>query len=219
MKDIIIIGAGGHGAELDEFIRYSNTHQEAPKVNLIGYLDDQKESYDRYKLSAPFLGKIKEHKVRKNCEYLIGIADLKYRRKIVESFINQGAVFTGYIHPESFVSESADIGIGVVVAYHCNIGPNTKIGDFTMINARASIAHDTQVGDFNFIGPNVCLSGFTEVGDENLFGINSATIPQIKIGNRNKISAGMTLDKNIADDSTVFYRIKERVMAIPKRNN
>ena len=56
----------------------------------------------------------------------------------------------------------------------------------------------------------------TVVGDDNLFGINSATIPGIKIGNRNKIAAGMVLDKNVEDDTVVFHRFKEKVMAIPK---
>ena len=56
----------------------------------------------------------------------------------------------------------------------------------------------------------------TEVGHGNLFGINSATIPSIKVGNNNKIAAGMVLDQNIGDDSVVFYRFKERVIAIPK---
>ena len=72
------------------------------------------------------------------------------------------------------------------------------------------------MGKFNFISPNVCFSGFTKVGDENLFGINSATIPGIKVGNRNKIAAGMVLDKNVGDNSVVFYRYKERIIAIPK---
>jgi bifunctional N-acetylglucosamine-1-phosphate-uridyltransferase/glucosamine-1-phosphate-acetyltransferase GlmU-like protein len=78
------------------------------------------------------------------------------------------------------------------------------------------MGHDTVVGNYNFISPNVCFSGFTEVGDENLFGINSATIPGIKVGHRNKIAAGMVLDTNVLDDAVVFYRFKEKVIAVPK---
>src|SRR6056297_1642619 len=216
MKNIIIVGSGGHGAELDDYIRYGNESGKGEVLEVLGYLDDNPENYHRYQFSAPLLGSIEEHDVRSDCSYIIGIANLKYRRKIVDSFLEKGAEFINYIHPESFVSESATIGTGAIISYHCNIGPNAKVGDFTLVNARASISHDSQVGKYNFIGPNVCLSGFTKVGDENLFGINSATIPKIEIGSRNKIAAGMTLDKNVEDDSTVFYRMKERVMAIPK---
>jgi hypothetical protein len=36
------------------------------------------------------------------------------------------------------------------------------------------------------------------------------------IGNRNKIAAGMVLGQNVSDDEVVFYRFKEKVIAIPK---
>jgi sugar O-acyltransferase (sialic acid O-acetyltransferase NeuD family) len=217
MKNIIIVGSGGHGAELDDYVQYGNKTKKGESYKIIGYLDDNPENYHRYSFTAPLLGSIKDHEIRSDCEYLIGIANLKYRRPIVEEFLEKGAKFITYIHPESFISESAEIGTGSVISYHCNIGPNAKIGKFSLVNARASISHDCKIGDYNFIGPNVCFSGFTSVGDENLFGINSATIPGIGIGSRNKIAAGMTLDKNVDDDSTVFYRMKERVMTIPKK--
>ena len=217
MKKVIIVGSGGHGAELDDYIRYGNETGKGEALDILGYLDDNPQNYHSYSFSAPLLGSIKDHEVRSDCFYIIGIADLKYRRKIVESFLEKGAEFISYIHQESFVSDSATIGTGTIISYHCNIGPNAKVGEFTLVNARASISHDCEVGVYNFIGPNVCLSGFTKVGDDNLFGINSATIPHIEIGSRNKIAAGMTLDKNVDDDSTVFYKIKERVIAVPKK--
>lgn len=40
-------------------------------------------------------------------------------------------------------------------------------------------------------------------------GIRVTTVPDIIIGNRNKIQAGMIVDKNVGDDSTLFYRYKE----------
>lgn len=217
MKKVIIVGSGGHGAELDDYVRYGNISGKGDAIEILGYLDDNPDNYHRYQFSAPLLGSIKDHDIRSNCSYIIGIANLKYRRKIVESYLEKGAEFITYIHPESFVSESASVGKGAIISYHCNIGPNAYVGEFTLVNARASISHDSSVGNFNFIGPNVCLSGFTKVGDENLFGINSATIPKVEIGSRNKIAAGMTLDKNVDDDSTVFYKVKERVIAVPKQ--
>jgi sugar O-acyltransferase (sialic acid O-acetyltransferase NeuD family) len=217
MEKVIVVGAGGHGAELDEYIRQEGRYCDVIRYQLAGFLDDNADNYKQYAFSAPYLGSIQDHEVDSDCNYLMGIANLKFRKEIAESLIKKGARFLTYIHPGAFVSESAKIGKGVVISYNCTIGPNAEIGDFSMINARASIAHDSKVGSFNFIGPNVCLSGFTSVGNENLFGINSATIPGIKIGNRNKISAGMTLDKNVDDDSVVFYKMKERVISIPKK--
>jgi sugar O-acyltransferase (sialic acid O-acetyltransferase NeuD family) len=216
MKSVIIIGAGGHSAELDDYFQYAR--KKDPDFNLVieGFIDDNPLSYKNYQFTAPYLGQISTHEIRKDCHYIIGIANLLYRRPIIEKFLSAGALFTNFIHPDTYISPSSKIGIGVVIAPGVNVGPMVSIGDFTLINSRSSMGHDTIVGEYNFICPNVCFSGFTVVGDENLFGINSVTIPGVTIGNNNKIAAGMVLDKNVGDKEVVFYRFKEKVMAVPR---
>jgi sugar O-acyltransferase (sialic acid O-acetyltransferase NeuD family) len=216
MKEIIIIGAGGHAAEIDEYIRNTHFKSEEESLKVVGFIDDNPLSYGAYQFSAPFLGGIQGHEIDTTKYYIIGIANVVFRKPIVELFLEEGAQFVTFIHSAAYVSLSARIGLGVVIAPFVNIGPNVQIDDFTLINARASIGHDTVVGKHNFITPNVCLSGFTKIGNENIFGINSATIPGINVGNRNKIAAGMVLDKNIEDDSVVFHRFKEKVIAVPQ---
>jgi sugar O-acyltransferase (sialic acid O-acetyltransferase NeuD family) len=209
MKSIIVIGAGGHAAEIDEYIQMLRRSED---IQLSGFIDDNSESHTKYKFSAPYLGTIKAHQVSKEVTYIMGIANMAYRKKIVDRFLDGGAIFTNVIHPTAYISKSAVLGEGIVVGPYVNIGPNAKVGNFTLLNARVSVGHDTRIGNYNFISPNVSFSGFTSVGDENLFGINSATIPGIKIGNNNKIAAGMVLDKNVENDQVVFYRFKERVV-------
>lgn len=216
MKDIIIIGAGGHAAEIDDYIKYSHKISGIKELNVVGFLDDNPSNYARYKLSAPLIGGVRDHKVIKELIYIIGIANIKYRKFFIEKFKAEGAEFISFIHCSAYFSESAIIGEGTIIGPNANIGPNVKIGNYTLINSRCSLGHDTVIGDYNFISPNVCFSGFSKVGDENLFGINCATIPYISVGNRNKIAAGMVLDQNVGDDSTVFYRFKEKVIAVPK---
>jgi sugar O-acyltransferase (sialic acid O-acetyltransferase NeuD family) len=217
MIDTIIIGAGGHAAEIDEYIKLNRKITGIKGYNIVGFLDDNSENYKRYKLSAPLLGTVKDHKIIQGVYYIIGIAGIEYRRPIIEKFKAGGGIFATIIHYNAYMSESGSIGEGTIIGPNANIGPNVKVGNFTLINARSSLGHDTIVGDYNFISPNVCMSGFTIVGNENLFGINSATIPGIKIGNRNKIAAGMIVDQNVGDDTVVFYRFKERIIAVPKK--
>lgn len=216
MVDVIIIGAGGHAAEIDEYIAYNHHVTGRGELNIIGFLDDNPDSYARYKFSAPLIGGATDHKVIKGHGYIIGIAGIAYRRLFVDRYKAEGAHFESLIHAGAYISRSALLGEGSIIGPNANIGPNVCIGKYTLINARCSMGHDTIIGDYNFISPNVCFSGFTSVGDENLFGINSATLPGVRIGSRNKIAAGMILDQNIEDDSVVFHRFKERVIAIPK---
>jgi sugar O-acyltransferase (sialic acid O-acetyltransferase NeuD family) len=216
MKDVIIIGAGGHGAEIDDYIKSYHRTTGQKGYNLVGFLDDDPSNYARYKFSAPLIGGIRAHKVIDGCYYVIGIANLKYRKLLVEKFKNEGARFTSLIHGTAFISGSAIIGEGSVIGPNANIGPNVTVGSFTLINARCSIGHDSVIGDYNAISHNVCFSGFTKIGNGNLLGINSATIPGIIVGDRNIVAAGMILDQNIGNDSIVFYRYKEKVIAVPK---
>jgi sugar O-acyltransferase (sialic acid O-acetyltransferase NeuD family) len=219
MKDVIIIGASGHGAEIDEYIKYSERKTGIKEFNVVGFLDDNPANYARYKFSAPLIGCLRDHKVIRGQYYMFGIANLKYRRFFIDKLKAVGAEFVSFIHCSAYVSESAIIGEGTIIGPNANIGPNVKIGNYNLINSRCSLGHDTIIGDYNFISPNVCFSGFTKVGDENLFGINSTTIPNISVGNRNKIAAGMVLDQNVGDDSVVFYRFKEKVIAVPKTSS
>ncbi|MCT4588713.1 MAG: acetyltransferase [Carboxylicivirga sp.] len=216
MIEVIIIGAGGHGAELDEYIQYDRIKGQKSQIQIIGFLDDNPDSYNHYAFSAPLLGDIKNHQVRSDCQYIIGIANLDYRRMIVESFLSKGARFMSFIHPTAYISPSAKLETGCIVGPNANIGPNVKVGSFNLINSRCSLGHDTELGDYNFICPNVCFSGFTKVGDDNLFGINSATIPSTVVGNRNKIAAGLVLSKPVHDDVLVYWRYKERTISLKK---
>lgn len=212
---VLIIGAGGHAAEIADYIR-GNNKAGVSEIEIQGFIDDNEGNYTRYAFREPYLGTICDHKVVAGSAYIIAIANLSYRRFFVEKFLAEGAVFASLIHYSAFISSSSRLGIGVVIGPMANLGPKTVVGDYTLINSRCSLGHDTEIGKFNFISPNVCFSGFSRIGDENLFGINSATIPNITVGNKNQIAAGMVLHQDVTDNETVFYRYKERIIAKPR---
>jgi sugar O-acyltransferase (sialic acid O-acetyltransferase NeuD family) len=216
MKNVVIIGAGSHAAEIDEYIKYSQKITGEKEIKVIGFLDDNPANFTKYHFSALLLGRIDDHSISNDYYYIIGIADLCNRKRIVERYIEKGAHFINFQHISAYVSESAIIGEGNVIGPNVNIGPNVRIGNFNLINSRCSLGHDTVIGNFNLISPNVCFSGYTKVGDENLFGINSASIPEIIIGSKNKIAAGMIMDQNVGNESVVFYRSKEKIISILK---
>ena len=213
MKKTIVIGANGHAAEIRDYIEHYNRAVEIQEqVNVLGYIDDDAQPYEHYGYEEPYLGKITGHDVRTDIRYLMGIADLRFRKMIVEDFVAKGAQFMGLVHPTALVSPSAKLGVGVVISHNASVGPKAVIGNHTMLNSRCTIGHDTVLGDFNFISPRVALSGHTTIGNGNMFGTNSATIPWMKIGNNNKIGAGMIVFKEVGDDETVFFRYKERII-------
>jgi len=217
MESVIVIGSSGHAAELQDYIREINDRSGSPLLRIRGYIDDDKLSYDRYQFEAPYLGTITGHRPDPDVRYVIAIASNSHRRRIVQQFLDGGAGFVTVRHPMAIVSPSARVGEGCILAPNVNVGPNVSVGDYSLLNARCSLGHDTVLGSFNVVSPNVSFSGGTRVGDDNFFGINSATKPGIVVGNRNKIEAGMVLDRNIGDDQVVFFRYREKVIAVPKQ--
>ena len=50
MKDVVIIGAGAHAAEVAGLIYDNNKHvSENDKISIRGYIDDNKENWIKYK--------------------------------------------------------------------------------------------------------------------------------------------------------------------------
>ena len=212
MKKIILIGSGGHAAELRDYIRHNNQRPERELIEVIGYIDDDSSSYEHYGFQEPFLGDIQNHSIRQDCEYLMAIANIKYRRSMIERFLKNGAKFTGFIHPTCQISPSAKIHPTSILSHRVSVGPKVKIGAFNMINSRCTIGHDTILGDHNFISPMVALSGNTRIGESNMIGTHVVTIPSVEIGNHNIIGAGTVLFRDVTDNNTIVPGSKPRTL-------
>ncbi len=203
MRKLIIIGSGGHAAELYEYILFQNQISTREQIEVIGFIDDDPKMYGHYGFEEPFLGTIKEHVVNPEIEYLMGIANLKYRKEIIESFEKQNAKFTGFIHPTALIARSAEIHPTVVISHNASVGPKVRISAHNILNSRCTIGHDSVLGMYNFISPQVAIAGNTTIGTGNLIGTNACTIPGVHIGSHSKIGAGAVVIKNVPDHVTV----------------
>ena len=201
-KEIIIVGAGGHAAEIIDYIGVWNLLRE-DKIEVKGLIDDNQDNYEHYNFRAPFLGSIHGHVVDESAYYLMGIANIEFRKKIVLDLLEKGAKLSGFIHPSAEISPSATIEEGVVISRNSTVGPMAKIGKHTIINSRCTIGHDSEIGEFNFISPLCAISGNSKIGNDNLIGTNVVTLPGVKMGDRNKIGAGVVLFFEVSSDTTV----------------
>ena len=214
MKKIIIIGAGAHAAELEEYILENNKITNSYEI--VGYLDDSVQNYEKSKLSFPLLGGIYSENISEDIELILSINTVKLRSSIINFYKQRNLVFSSFIHNTARVFRTAEIGEGNVICPYSQIGPNVKIGSFNTFNNKSSIGHDTLIGDNNIFCPNIGLSGNTKIGNNNFFSLNVATIPNVSIGDNNVIAPNMVIEKNIKSDSTFFQRFKETVLVIPR---
>jgi len=222
MKNIVIVGSGAVAAELTNYIedagRYSNDDN---RWNILGYLDAQEnvaKYWAKYKLEKPVLGDVHSFEISTQVSFVVGISNIPFRKQMLDILRARGAHMVSFIHPGSIISKTAVLGNHNIIYPFCIVGPNVIIGDDNLFTSYSFISHDCRVGDNNFFS-TAGLSGNVKVGDGNFFGIRSTVLPNLTIGNRNTIQAGMTVDKPILNDSLIFHRFKEKVISITNPAN
>jgi len=217
MRNLIIVGSGAVAAELTAYIEDSNKYlADSEKWAITGYLDAEEnisKYWAKYKHDKPVLSDVYSYAITGNESFIVGISNISFRRKMTDVLIEKGADIISFIHPGAIVAKSAILGRQNIVYPFCIIGPNAVIGDNNLFTSYSFISHDCKVGNDNFFS-TAGLSGHVAVGNENYFGIRATVLPNVSIGNRNTIQAGMTVDKNVPDDSLIFHRFKEKVLSI-----
>lgn len=213
MKDIIIIGSGAVASEVTMYLN------DIADVCIKGYLEypsNLEKYYNVYHYDKPVIGTIDDYQPKDNDYFVIGVSNIEFRAKVIETMKGKGAKFYTLIHPTAIIAKDAIIGEGCVISPFCMVGPRAKVGDFNELTSYSFISHDCEVGINNsFSTAGIC--GRTRIGNNNIFYIRSTVQPDLVIGNNCVIQAGMVVDKDMPDGTTMFYRFKEKIMAIPKQ--
>jgi UDP-3-O-[3-hydroxymyristoyl] glucosamine N-acyltransferase len=217
MRNVVILGAGGAASELTFYIEdYNASDLNETKINIRGYIDYSDEFYKKYKFQKPLLSDIDSYVPQMDEEVLIAIMDIKFRKKMITTLIEKGAKIGSFIHHSVIRPKDLKIGVGNIVFPYSILEKHSTIGNYNFLTTYCFISHDCVVGDNNFFSV-AGIAGSVKVGNNNYFGIGSKVIPQITIGNNNTVQAGMIVDKDIENETTLFYRFKEKVLAIPKK--
>ena len=193
MKDIIIIGAGGHASVIIDIIE--SMKNAGHELRIIGLLDDRKDitKFMGYKIldeinNAPLYN-------YNNIEFVIAIGNNKVRKEIAERF--NGLKYFTPIHPTALIGSNVNLKSGTVIMPKVVINANTYIGNHVIINSGAIVEHDNIIDDFAHISPGTTLCGGVTVGECTHIGANSTVIPCKKIGSNSVIGAGSTVVSDI----------------------
>lgn len=215
----MILGTGGCAAEVTFLIEDNNLKlSEDKRINILGYIDYAdhiKDNYDKYDFEAPVLCDIDTYQPKPDEEVLIAVMDIGFKQKMITALTDKNANIGSFIHHTVVMPKNLSIGEGNIVFPFCVLEKYATIGSYNLLISYSFVAHDCVVGNNNFLSA-AGIAGSVNVGNNNYFGLRSTVIPGVEIGNNNVIQAGMIVDKNVKDDTTIFYRFKEKIMAIPK---
>lgn len=200
MEDIVIVGAGGFGREVEWLIERIN--QKEKKWNLLGYVDDNKIKNEIVGNSKNLFSIEELLKIDKKTNAVIAVGNSVTRKEICSKLKqNKNIIFPNLIDP-SVIMGKLDIGKGNIICAGTIITVNVKINDFTIINLDCTIGHDDILNDFVTIYPSVNVSGNVTIEECTEIGTGTQIIQGKTIFKNCIIGAGAVVNKNIEEEGT-----------------
>jgi sugar O-acyltransferase (sialic acid O-acetyltransferase NeuD family) len=204
MPRVLIVGAGGHGAELSVYVR--DLLANGWDGEFLGHLDDAGKSSGIMHVLGP-LDVLRNSAADffRDLWYVTAMGDNTARRRVVARMQDlYGDRITPWtlIHPRAFVGQSVVIGPGTCLAPGVIVTCRTTIGRHSILNVKVSVSHDCTVGEFVNLNPGVTICGNVRIGDGAYIGAGATVIDKVSVGAHSIIGAGAAVVNDIPANVT-----------------
>jgi sugar O-acyltransferase (sialic acid O-acetyltransferase NeuD family) len=188
VKDIILIGGGGHCKAVIDVL------EQGGRFNIIGIID-KPELLGKNVLGYPIIGNDSElNNLIKRCEnVLITIGQIRNplpRINLFDTVLKLGFTLPSVVSPRAYVSQYASIGKGSVIMHDVVVNAGAKIGDNCIINTKSIVEHGSNIGDHCHISTNAVINGDVVVGSGSFIGSGAVTKEGIRINDNFFAKAG-----------------------------
>ena len=199
LKDIIVIGGGGHAKIVISLLK------KISKYNILGYADIQDHGQV---LGVKYLGyddDVLKYDTKPTLALGIGqIKNISFRKSIVDLFKKNGFEFETIISPDSIINEEVEIGEGTVIIDGAVINSGSNIGKYSIVNTKVSVDHDCIIRDFVHIAPGVTICGGVKVEKDSFVGTGTTILQYKHIGTNCIVGAGSVVTKDIPDNVIAY---------------
>jgi sugar O-acyltransferase (sialic acid O-acetyltransferase NeuD family) len=201
MQDIVIVGVGGLGREIAEWIEDINDVR--PTYRLLGFVDDDVTKHGSSRHDLPVLGGLDWLTERsRTVATAIGVGNPAPKRRVVERLKALGVSFPTIVHPHSVVGRYVVLGEGCVVCPGVVITTDVRVGSFVTFNFGLTVGHDATIEDYVTLAPGVNISGYVTIREGADLGANVATVPSVEIGAWSVVGAGAAVAKSLPANCT-----------------
>lgn len=201
MKKIYIVGAGGFGRELLQWIKDINTAK--PTWEIGGFLDDNLHALDDYEHDTEIVGTIKDWQPKEDEVFALAFGSPELKRKIVGIMKAKGATFVSVIHPTALLSPFAHYGEGLIMFPYSKLSCNSTVGDFVTILA-SPIGHDTVIGDYTVISGGCNIVRNVTIGKDVFLAAGVSIAQDLTVGDGSYIGLGSVVLKEVAPGAKMF---------------
>jgi sugar O-acyltransferase (sialic acid O-acetyltransferase NeuD family) len=200
IQDIVIIGAGGFGREVEQWI--ADVNQEHPRFHVRGFLDADPARHGGAIHDLPVLGYLEWLDDRSDCAAVIAIGGPRHKFHIAAELARRGVATPPIVHPRALIGRDVVIGTGTVVCPDVILTTDIAVGAFSTLNIDLTVGHDARIHDFVTLAPGVHVSGnvVLEEGCELGTGVN--VVPGVRVGGWSIVGAGATVASDIPANVT-----------------
>lgn len=205
MFDLVIVGAGGFGREVLQYIKDAIA-AGGLDARVKGFLDDEKsrEELAAFGVDTPILSTVDAANPEPNERYVIALGEPIARAVLHGRLSLVGANFITLIHPSAYVAPSAEISEGAIICPFAFVAVNAYLGINVVLNTYASVGHDCRIGAHTVLSPYAAVNGWSVLEDQVIMGTSAVITPRIAIHRGAKISAG----------SVVYHDVPEGALAL-----
>lgn len=191
MKELVIVGAGGHGREIAWLARRCGRP-------IRGFLDNTPEKQGTFIHEVPILGTLDQCSKFIDCEFIIAIGSPHARKKIIENYFqDKKFTFTSLVDPSAILGENIQIQEGVMICAGAILTVDIQIGKHCIVNTNVVLSHGVTIGDYVTVAPNASVSGDVSLGEMVEVGANAVIREKLTIENSAMIGMGTVVTKNV----------------------
>lgn len=204
MKEWIIIGAGGLGAEVLWAGR--SMISAGAELQLAGVCDDAEDRQSGERFGAELLGTIEKAAavLGHGTLFTCSVGNNRARAKLVQRALAAGWVPQAIVDTSVRIGPNTVIGPGSYVGALSVISPHAKLGAHALINQGVTIGHDSILGDFVQVCPGGRVSGNCVLGEGAFLGSNGVIAPGVSMGAWSTVGASSFLMKPLSEGMTAM---------------
>jgi len=201
MQDIVIVGVGGLGREIAEWIEDINDVK--PTYRVLGFIDDDAKKHGTIHHDLPVLGGCEWVAERsRTLATVMGLGNPAPKRRVVERLRPDTLGFPTIVHPTSVIGRFVELGEGCIVCPGVIITTDIRIGRFVTFNFDLTVGHDCTIEDYVTLAPGVHVSGYCTIREGADLGAGVVTVPSIEIGAWCVVGAGAAVTKSLPPNCT-----------------
>lgn len=202
-KKLLILGAGMFGTVVKEIA------EETKAFEQIDFIDDTFGSKNLERnCHEHIIGKLEDyHKFAADYGYaIVSIGNPQVRKEWTKKLGDAGYSIPSIVSTRSYVSPSARIGTGVVIAPMAVINPNACVGNGSFITAGAIVDHNSLVQDYcniqcgTVVMPSAAVPSFTKTQPNEVVRKNGFSFT---LGNHNGESVFVSERMEITTDGNI----------------